>query len=329
MGGGWLAAAAILAIGVTTASSAQQASQRNSAEDVNTPLPAAANIGQQSIGAILPEPLASWSGLRPYLASKGFAFAFTYQSDPMANVSGGLRVGASHNGRVQAVADFDPERLTGWEGALFHASMYQIHGVEPTHRFIGSFAAVSDIEARTTTRLNEIWVEQKLNEFVSLRIGQLAVDTEFFVTPFLGIGIGGTFGWSPIATANLPSGGIVYPFATPAARLKITPNDRITLLAALFNGDPAGPGAGDPQTRNRYGLNFRTSDPPFVIGEAQIKYGADTGPLYPGALRIGGWAHFGRFADQRFGADGRPVSDPGGLGSPPPASRRLRCLRRH
>jgi len=306
------AASALFAAGVATALG-QESAQRASAADVNTPLSSAANIGQQSVGALLPEPLASWNGLRPWLVRQGLSFAFTYQSDPMANVSGGLRTGATQIGRVQAVANFDPEPLTGWQGAQVHASMYQIHGVGLTGAYVGSFAAVSDIEALTATRLNEIWVEQRLNDWLSLRIGQLAADTEFFVTPYLGIGIGGTFGWSPIATANLPSGGIVYPFATPAARVKITPNDRITLLAAVFDGDPAGPGAGDPQKRNPAGLNFRMSDPLFVIGEAQFKYGGSA--FYPGSARVGGWMHGGLFADQKVGADGRLLSDPTGTGA--------------
>jgi porin len=310
-----LAAALIATVGAATTASAQQASPRDPTADVNTPLSAAANIGQQSVGALLPEPLASWSGLRPALAKKGLAFAFTYQSDPMANVSGGLHTGAGYIGRAQGVMNFDPEPLTGWKGALLHASIYQIHGVGLTGGFVGSYATVSDIEALATTRLNEVWVEQKLNDWLSLRIGQLAVDSEFFLTPYLGIGIGGTFGWPPIATANLPGGAIVYPLATPAARLKVTPNDRITLLAAVFNGDPAGPGPGDPQKRNAYGLNFRITDAPFAIGEAQLKYGAQTGSFLPGTLRVGGWRHFGRFADERFATNGRSIWDPAGSGA--------------
>ncbi|MCW2285124.1 porin [Rhodoblastus acidophilus] len=306
---GWREAALVLALGATAAS-AQEAAPRDPADDVNTPLSAAANIGQQSIGALLPEPLASWNGLRPALAKKGLAFAFTYQSDPMANVSGGLKTGPAYIGRLQAVANFDPEALTGWKGALFQLSTYQIHGVGLTGAFIGSYAAVSDIEALATTRLNEVWVEQKLTDRLSLRVGQLAVDGEFFLTPYLGIGIGGTFGWPPIATANLPGGGIVYPFATPAARVKFTATDNVTLLAAVFNGDPAGPGPGDPQKRNPYGLDFRIADAPFAIGEAQFKYGAETGPLPPGTLRLGAWKHFGRFADERFARNGLSIWDP-------------------
>ena len=70
---------------------------------------------------------------------------------------------------------------------------------------------------------------------------------------------------------------------------------------SLLNGDPAGPGITDPELRNRYGLNFRVNDPPFLITEAQYAYNqgrADTG--LAGGIRLGGWHHFGGFDDRRF-----------------------------
>ena len=86
---------------------------------------------------------------------------------------------------------------------------------------------------------------------------------------------------------------------------------------AIFNGDPAGPGLGDPELRNRYGLNFRLRDPPFMIAEAQYRYNRDrfsTG--LAGGFRVGAWHHFGRFDDQRFGIDGLSLADPSSVGIP-------------
>lgn len=290
---------------------------RDAADDVETAQSKAANIGQQSIGSILPEPLATWNGLRTLLAERGLSFAFTYQSDPFNNFSGGLRTGATYMGRLQATADFNPEKLTGWEGAQFHASMYQIHGVGLSQHFIGSLGPVSDLEAVATTRLYEAWVEQKLGPYFSLRVGQLAADTEFWLSPYMGLAIGGTFGWPLAMSANLPSGGQGYPFASPGFRLKITPTEQITLLAALFDGDPAGPGSDNPQYRNLYGLNWRMRDPPLLMGEAHLKYGSfENGPIPPGNLKLGAWTHLGRFADQRIAANFVPMSDPSSVGQP-------------
>ena len=89
------------------------------------------------------------------------------------------------------------------------------------------------------------------------------------------------------------------------------------MFAAIFDGDPAGPGPGDPQTRNRYGTNFRLKDPPFAIAEAQFKYGQlEKGEGLSGVVKVGGWKHFGRFADMRYGYDGLALSDPSGVGQP-------------
>jgi porin len=76
----------------------------------------------------------------------------------------------------------------------------------------------------------------------------------------------------------------------------------------LYNGDPAGPNCkGDPQICDNNGLEFRISDPPLLMAEGSYKYNQDTGQL-PGTIRIGGWNHFGKFADQRFDAGGLPIA---------------------
>lgn len=47
----------------------------------------------------------------------------------------------------------------------------------------------------------------------------------------------------------------------------------LTLLAGIYNGDPAGTGfTGLEEIKDPSGLNFRVRDPPFVIVEAQYSY---------------------------------------------------------
>ena len=52
---------------------------------------------------------------------------------------------------------------------------------------------------------------------------------------------------------------------------------KITAFGAVFNGDPAGPGEGDPQLRDNHGLAFRVNDPPWVIGQVRFDYDIDIG----------------------------------------------------
>jgi porin len=123
--------------------------------------------------------------------------------------------------------------------------------------------------------------------------------------------------WATITAMNLPSGGPAYPLSTPGVRFKTEPAKDVTLQFAVYNGDPAGPGQGDEQLRNRYGLNFRVQDPPFVMAEAQFRTNQgkeDTGLAR--TLKLGAWGHFGSFNDQRFANDGTLLADPLGSGVP-------------
>ncbi|MDB5649485.1 MAG: Porin [Hyphomicrobiales bacterium] len=134
---------------------------------------------------------------------------------------------------------------------------------------------------------------------------------------YAGLFINGTFGWPTLNASGLPSGGPAYPLATPGVRLGLYPTDNVTVLLGLFNGDPAGPGLGDPQNRNRAGLNFRVTDPAFLIGEAQYKYGDPKSPTgLSGVVKVGAWSHLGRFGDGRVGTEGLSLADPLSNGTP-------------
>ena len=86
----------------------------------------------------------------------------------------------------------------------------------------------------------------------------------------------------------------------------------LSLVVAVYDGDPAGAGFSDEQQiRNPAGVNFRLRDPPLLMGEAQFRHDhVMPGDGRSGAIKIGGWRHFGRFPDQRFGADRRSLNDP-------------------
>jgi porin len=260
-------------------------------------------------------------GMRKWLAERGFTYTFDYASEVMSNVSGGIRRGTIFEAKLQGTVDADLEKMFGWAGLSFHANGFQIHRTGGVSRdLVGNFQTISAIEARSATRLSELWLEQKIfGDKASLRVGQLAADAEFFISDYSIFFLNSD--WPAITKQNLPSGGPAYPLSTPGIRLKVEPTKNWVLLAAVFNGDPAGPGPGDPEERNRHGLNFRVTDPPLAIAEVQYKYNqdkSDTG--LAGILRLGTWHHFGRFDDQRFGIDGLSLADPASSGMP----RRLR-----
>src|SRR4051794_34494858 len=247
----------------------------------------------------------------------GIKFAATYIGEVLGNPTGGLEQGATFEGRLNLAVDLDFEKLAGWKGLTAHGNIFVIHGDGLSRTNLRNFFVVSGIEAIPTARLYEAYLEQKFfNDKWSVRAGQLAADSEFIASKYTDVFTNASLGWPAITSVNLPAGGPSPPLAAVGARLSAKLNDNFTLLGAIFDGDSAGPGPGDPQQRNRYGLNFRVNDPPLLLGEMQLGWkdiAANDGRA--GALKIGGWHHFGTFTDQRFTAEGLSIADPAGSGA--------------
>jgi porin len=262
-------------------------------------------IPNPSIATSLPDK--DPAGVRADLAAKGITFGVNYISESLTN-AGGLRQGAIFEGRLEGVLDADLEKLWGFKGLAFHANAFQIHGSGLSRENLANILTVSSIEALRTSRLYELYLDQKVDAY-SIRIGQLAADSEFFVAANGSNFVNATFGWPGIWSADHPSGGDAYPLATPGVRVKYEPSKNFAFLAAMFDGDPAGPGDNDPQERNPYGLNFRLKDPPIFMQEAQYKYNQDkNAPGLPGTIKIGAWQHVGSFKEQRLDAADVPMA---------------------
>jgi porin len=250
------------------------------------------------------------------LAAKGLNFGATYIGDFIGNVSGGTSRGFIHLGRFDLSVDADLEKLVGWTGGRFFANSYEIYGRGLTRNYIHSLAAVSETEALPEARLYNAYFEQSFyNDALNIRVGQQAADVEFFDSETDDLFINNTYGWPAIMGSNLPAGGPSPPIAVPGIRVKAALSDRITVFGAVFNGNPARPGDGDPQLRDNHGLAFRVNDPPWFIGQVRLDYDIDIGgrPL-AGNFTPGGWYHTGQFDDQRFTAQGLSIADPSGTG---------------
>jgi porin len=245
----------------------------------------------------------------------GYNFKLNYTGEVLGNPAGGVKQRAIYEDLVELVLDGDLAKIAGLNGASFHINAFEINNnLGLSTCCIYNALTVSSIEAHPTTRLYEAWFEQTLfGGMASVRIGQLGADTEFFISDFGAWFVNATFGWPNILAADLPSTGPNYPLATPGIRLKITPNDQITLLTALFNGDTSGARfTGLQETLDPSGLNFRLRDPPLFVAEAHYKYNQDKdSPGLAGTIRLGMWYQFGKlFLDQRYGTDGLSLANP-------------------
>ena len=218
------------------------------------------------------------TGARKRLSERGVVYGLEYTNDLLSNVRGGLRTGTIDQGKLHGILTVDFSKLAGWEGLSGFVNFFQIHNTGRIKRdYVGGINTIAAIEAAPTTRLSEVWLEQKFaNDKASIRVGQLAADAEFFYSELSTMFLQSD--WPTIAAVNLPSGGAAYPLSTPGARLKIQPVDNVTMLFAVLNGDPSGAGfSGNEQILNRYGLNFRVNDPPFSLARRSSSARGRTG----------------------------------------------------
>ncbi len=241
-------------------------------------------------------------GLRPALSAVGLTFGVQETSEVLGNAAGGVRRTVVYEGLTQVSVGLDTDVAFGLPGGTFNVSGYQIHGRGLSVNALGNnLHTVSSLEAGRGTLLFELWYEQALfGKTVAIRAGQFAADQEFMISQYAGLFINHTFGWSTQPSTNLPSGGPSYPLAAPGIRVRVAPRNDLAVLAAVFNGDPAGPGRLTPQQRDPTGTAFRTRDGVFAVAELQyLRNQGDGAAGLPGSYKVGGWYNSQLFADQR------------------------------
>jgi porin len=260
-----------------------------------------------------------WGGVRKQWEDAGVAFGATDVSETLSNPTGGIRQLTIYQGLLDVSLNLDLDKLLKWPGATFYTDGYWISGEGLSRNAVGNLLAVSSIEALASTRLHDMWLQQGfLNGQASLRVGQIALDDEFYISQYSAGFVNSTFGCPDIWSTDLPSGGACYPFATPGARLRVAPTTGLTFSAAAFNGNPAPPGPADPQVLNSSGTNFLIGEGGFMP-IAEVAYSFDEEPIASNRLsdvKLGVWYHTGDFPDLRRDNSGHSLADPSSSGIP-------------
>lgn len=238
--------------------------------------------------------LGNWGGVRDELSARGVDFAGGYTAEVWGNTRGGLKRGAVYTGLLDFGVNVDFDKLVGWEGASFSTTWLWLSGRDASEDLAGNFLTISNIAGFNTLRMLEMWFQQNLlNDALSIRIGQLTADSEFFISDYGALFINGTFGWPPAVYMNIPEGGPGYPMGAPGVRIALNPVDWFTFQTAAFQGDVFA------QDLNRHGFRWRLNERLgyFLINEAQIRWHhSDASAGLPGQLKIGAWFHTADFA---------------------------------
>ena len=256
-------------------------------------------------------PLTSWldgdyalgdmGKMRTNLEDHGLEFFGGYTAEVWGNTTGGLKRGTVYTGLLDFGANVDFDKLVGWKGASFSTTWLWLSGRDASEDLVGNFLTVSNIAGFNTLRMLEMWFQQDFWQRegdgalsgLSIRVGQLTADSEFFISDYGATFINGTFGWPAATYTNIPEGGPGYPMGAPGVRVAITPVEWFTFETAVFEGDVFA------QDVNRHGFDWRLNQKfgYLWMNEAQFRWNhADTATGLPGQFKLGAWFHSADFA---------------------------------
>jgi len=226
-------------------------------------------------------------GFRARAADKGITFNTQYVAEIWNNPTGGVSSGTVYTGLMTLEGKIDLQKLLGWRGASFSTRWYWLSGHDISAEYVGNIFPASNISGFATIRMNELWFQQNfMGDGISIRVGQLGADSEFYVSTHAILFLNAAFAWSPSLFTNVPNGGPVYPMGTPAIQLALTPVDWLNYHGAIFQGNPF------PQNVNRYGFKWdlSPSNGYFSMHELNFRVNQGSGSSgLPGTFKIGGW----------------------------------------
>jgi len=236
-----------------------------------------------------------WFGTRTTLADHGLDLFGSYTVDIFGNTAGGLKTGTVYAGSLQFGAELDLESLMGWKGGSLSTTWMWLSGRDASKDLVGNFLTISNIAGFNTLRMFELWFQQTLlDDKVSVRVGQLAADSEFIISDYACLFLNGTFGWPSFAYMNIPAGGPGYPMGTLGFRFALQPVEWFTFLTAAFQGNVFA------EDVNRHGFRYRLDAVTgyTFINEGQFRWNhAEEETGLRGGLKAGAWFQSGRTAD--------------------------------
>jgi porin len=179
-----------------------------------------------------------WNGLRTWLADRGIAPYLTYTPGAWGNVHGGIKTGVGYEVLADLGVDFDLERLFGSSGARVHISWHWNLSDLPSQHLIGQFPtdAIAGNEAVNSIRFYEIYFEQRLpDDSGRIKVGQIAIDDDFFVSQYAGPLINNTF--TLFGSGRDLQVAPFYPLAGPGLFIEVEPSKQWTLRGGIYTAD--------------------------------------------------------------------------------------------
>lgn len=238
-----------------------------------------------------PHPHAQAQADQPEVADP-VSLELVYTADVWRAASGGVARGTRYLDNVDVLAEADLDALAGWKGATAFAYGLYNNG-RSLNALMGDAQVASNIDTGVkAVRLYEAWIDQKIGDRASLRVGLYDLNSEFDTLDASALFMGSAHGIGTDFSQSGENGPSIFPVTALAARVAVDLDTRWTLRAAVLDAVP-----GDPARPKRTAIRLGKGNGALLVGEVERKLG-------DGKLIAGYWRYTASF-DRIDGERGR------------------------
>ncbi|MDX1636845.1 MAG: carbohydrate porin [Balneolaceae bacterium] len=193
---------------------------------------------------------------------EGLDAGITYTADIFANTRGGTGTGTRYMDNLDLEVSFDTDKGLGWGSTEFYIYGLANQGGNISD-LTGDIQGVNNIEAETSWRIYEAWLQKYIYELrTSVLVGLYDLNSEFDVINTATLFINSSHGIGPEYALSGVLGPSIFPYTSMALRLKSNPVDGFVLQGAVLDGIPS-----NPQNTDGTKIFFRERDGLLLSGE--------------------------------------------------------------
>lgn len=213
----------------------------------------------------------AWALLARPDAGRGqpVSLELAYTADLFGNARGGIREGVVYMDNLDLQAEIDLDEIFRGAGPTIFLYGLGNQGGALTEELVGDLQTVNEIEAPTSWRIYEAWIEQHfLARRLSVLGGLYDVNGEFYVTPAAETLINSSFGIGAAYGLSGRNGPSIFPVTSLGIRIRAKPSADTYLQGAVLDGVP-----GDPSEPGGTHVAFRPGEGLLWTGEAGYRRG--------------------------------------------------------
>jgi len=221
------------------------------------------------------------------------SWSLEYKGDWVGNATGGLKRGQVFLGNIDAIAQFNGAKLWNIDGSTVFLYGLGNHGGKPSS-LVGDAQGLDNIEANSTFRLYEAWIEQTFSSSrTSMLAGLYDVNSEFDSKETSGLFINSSHGIGPDFSQSGENGPSIFPVTSLGVRLKWLPSRNTYIQAVVLDGVPGNPDKPNG-TRIQWGKNdglLSIAEVGYVRGDDAPSFSRATSSSHDMRAAFGFWAY--------------------------------------